>query len=231
MLKALRILTILLLAALAVSVAAWILGTEQGRALLHDPHKFARPARDFVFHHPLSAPLLYLLAYCLLCLALMPVWWLQILAGYAFGLYWGCAYSLVSAAIAAVLILSTSRLMGTGELRKKAEGKLQRLSDVMDKVGHNGLLTVMAVRLVHVIPFALSNHVFALTPIRAREVFLGTFAGALPGIAFYVALGADRHLLTNGLFWLALASINVVLLIPLALRYLAPDWFKRLGLE
>lgn len=217
----LRKLAIALIAALVCAVALAATVTPQGRAVMHDPASFAATVRDFAAAHPLLALVAIVGVYLLMSLALMWVWWLQVLAGCAFGLYAGTALCCACSAASATLIVATSRSLGASDLRAVAEGRLARLRAVMDRMGRNGLATVLALRLAHLVPFSLSNFLLSLTPVRKRDVFIGTFVGNLPSIAFYVALGAAPQLVKTWGFWAVVVGINVALLLPLAARYLA----------
>src|SRR5947209_18311661 len=108
---------------------------------------------------------------------------------------------------------------------------MARLHNLNEKLGHNGLLVVMGVRLCHVLPFGLSNYLFGLTRITVMDIIIGTFAGNLPTIAVGTAVGAAPHLLHDWRFLCSLAAINLLLLVPLILRYLKPEWFRRIGVE
>ena len=92
-------------------------------------------------------------------------------------------------------------------------------------------MVVMAARLTHVIPFGISNYVFGLTRINWVEVLLGTAMGNVPMIALYTAIGAGWHPLSDWRFMTALAVLNVLLLVPIAVRYWKPGAFKKLGVE
>jgi uncharacterized membrane protein YdjX (TVP38/TMEM64 family) len=100
-----------------------------------------------------------------------------------------------------------------------------------EKLGHNGFLVVMAVRLMHINPFGLSNYAMGLTRIRAREAAIGTLLGNIPAVAFYVGVGGGYRPWKNWHFTGGLVLVNILLLIPLALRYYKPQWFRRIGLE
>ena len=89
----------------------------------------------------------------------------------------------------------------------------------------------MAVRLVHLLPFALSNYAIGLTRISLLDVIVGNLLGGIPVTAFWVTIGADRTLLEHWEYVTMLVGINLILIIPLALRYLRPEWFKRIGIE
>jgi uncharacterized membrane protein YdjX (TVP38/TMEM64 family) len=77
----------------------------------------------------------------------------------------------------------------------------------------------------------VSNYLFGVTRITAMDVLLGTLLGNAPMIAFYVAVGAGLRPLRHFWFMFALAVVNVLLLVPVALRYWKPAWFKRIGVE
>ncbi len=98
-------------------------------------------------------------------------------------------------------------------------------------MGHNGLLIVMAARLMHFIPFGVSNYLFGISRITLMDVVLGTVLGNAPAIAFYVAIGAGIHPFRNWRFMVGLTITNLILLVPVILRYWRPQWFKRIGVE
>src|SRR5206468_9816968 len=94
--------------------------------------------------------------------------------------------------------------------------KWQRLSE---RLGHRGLLVVIAARVCYIVPYGLSNYLFGLTHIRARDAALGSIIGGLPISAGYVAVGARPVLLADWRFWTAVGGINLLLLGPVAVRY------------
>jgi len=225
----------LVLLVCAIAAAMWFFfGTERGSAVLHDPERrrqLGQHARQWVRHHRLIAPLAYVGIYVLLVLLLLPVWWVQILAGVAFGLLGGVLWSQAAATVAAVCIVYLSRWLAGEWFHNRVEAKLARLRDLDEKLGHNGFLVVMGVRLVHFMPFGASNYIFGITRIPVVDVALGTFLGGIPSTAFYLGLGAGYHPFRNPTFMGVLVGINLVLLVPVALRYLRPEWFKKIGVE
>ncbi len=98
-------------------------------------------------------------------------------------------------------------------------------------LGHNGFLLVMAVRLIHLMPFGLCNYALALTTISLPDVIFGTILGGIPTVSIYVAVGAGLHPLHNWRFISVIAVLNVLLVIPVALRYLRPSWFQKIGVK
>jgi uncharacterized membrane protein YdjX (TVP38/TMEM64 family) len=220
----------LLLCVIAVAVYA-LFFTAAGQQLRDDPHLAGRNFRTWVQGHHLIAPAILLLLYILFTLSLMPVWWLQILAGYGFGLWFGIAYSLVGATLAAIASFAMARTLLADYVHTRFEAKHTKLRALDEKMGHNGLLIVMASRLMHFLPFGVSNYLFGITRITLMDVILGTFLGNAPAIAFYVAVGAGLHPLRNWRFMVCLTIVNILLLVPVVLRYWRPQWFKRIGVE
>ena len=170
---------VLLIALLCViAAAAYVLFfTDPGAQLRADPHLAGRHFKAWVKSHHLIAPGILLLLYFIGTLSLMPVWWLQILAGYGFGFWLGTAYSLVGATIGAVASFLMSRLLLADYVRRRFESRNAKLRELDEKMGHNGLLIVMAARLMHFLPFGVSNYLFGVSRITLMDVVLGTFLG------------------------------------------------------
>ena len=184
----------------------------------------------WVGSHRVIAPLMLAGVYFLFAVLMLPVWWLQVLAGYCFGLVMGALWCEVGAVAGAVMSLLLSRWLVGEWFHRRYESRMSKLHAFNEKLGHNGLLVVMGVRLCHMLPFGVSNYLFGLTRITIAEVGLGTLGGGLPAIAFCVAIGAGHHP-RDWRVWTVLGAINLVMLIPLIMRYLKPDWFKKIGVE
>lgn len=183
----------------------------------------------WVAEHRLIAPLALVALYVLFTVLMLPVLELQLAAGYCFGLYMGVLWCEVGAAIGAVTALLSSRWLVGQWFRERYESRIAKLHAINERLGHNGLLVVMGVRLCHLLAFGVSNYLFGLTSITVIDVFVGTLLGGIPAISAYVAFGAG--IAKDWRFWIVLGIINLVLLIPLALRYLKPRWFKKIGVE
>lgn len=223
---ALRVAALVVLIGLAVAGAYVLFATPVGshlrnRELVH----------EWVQRHRVITPLLLVGLYVLLTVVMLPVWELQIAAGYGMGLVTGIVWCEIGAALGAVASMLLSRWLVGEWFRARYESRMAKLHVVLEKLGHNGLLVVMGVRLCHILPFGLSNYLFGLTRITAMDVIIGTIGGNLPTIAIGVALGVGNHLLREWTFWVTLVAVNLVLLLPLALRYLKPEWFRRIGVE
>jgi uncharacterized membrane protein YdjX (TVP38/TMEM64 family) len=215
-----------------IAVVMWFLfDTDAGKLLREDPHKFGQDTTAWVARHRISAPAVFVLVYVAAALCMLPVWWLQIIGGYGFGLWWGILWSVTGATLSAGAGATFSRVIVGEWFHSKVEGKRDKLREIDERLGHNGFLVVMATRLMHFVPFGAANYVFGLSRISLRDVMLGTMLGNIPAIAFYVAAGAGVHPIRNWRFMAGLAVLNVVLLVPVGLRYWKPEWFKRIGVE
>jgi uncharacterized membrane protein YdjX (TVP38/TMEM64 family) len=208
--------------------------TAYGYQLRTDPRQLAKLGHDFgqwVDGHRVIAPAIFIGVFVVVSLTLVPVWWLQILAGYGFGLWLGMGYSLIAAGLGAAATFLISRMLLADWVQKKFEARHEKLRALDEKMGHNGLMVVMATRLTHVLPFGVSNYLFGVTRINLTELVIGTLLGNIPGIALYVAAGAHLHPWRNWRFIVCLAAVNLLLLVPIVLRYVKPQWFKRIGVE
>jgi uncharacterized membrane protein YdjX (TVP38/TMEM64 family) len=225
-----RIVLGLLLTAI-IGAVIFVTTTPSGRLLLHDPHQHAQAVKQWVAAHPLIAPALVITLYILFGILALPVWWMQILAGYGFGLFVGIVWCDLGATISAVSVAAISRWLSTGAKDQQASASSIRLRALSEKLGHNGLLVVITIRVAHFLPFSLSNYALGLTKISFRNIAIGTLLGSIPAIMTYVGLGVGKRMLEDWWFVTTIVAINLLLLVPLALRYLKPEWFKRFGIE
>jgi uncharacterized membrane protein YdjX (TVP38/TMEM64 family) len=200
-----------------------LFGTETGRNLrdVQQLRATGAGARAWVVAHPAASPALFLAVYIACAILALPVWWLQILSGYAWGLAGGIAWSLIGHTFGSVLTMYVVRWLGGEWFHTRASRKMARFRRIAEGLGHNGLLVVLAARVCYVVPYGLSNYLFALTRIRGRDAALGTLLGGLPVVAGWVAIGARPAVLVDWRFWAVVIGTNVVLLAPLAIRYFA----------
>lgn len=203
--------------------------TDLGQQIFDDSAAVRDATREWVDTQPLLAAGAYAAIYLLCAMLLLPIWWLQILSGFVFGLAWGCTYSLVAAALAATVTMLFSRWLAGAWFRQNIASHMDRVQWLTEKLDDNGLLVVMAVRLAYFTPFGISNYLFGLTRIKPAEVFVGSILGGFPALAIYVTIGADFELFQSFRYWLIFGSINLLLVTPLALRYLWPTTEDRVN--
>ena len=200
-----------------LTALALLIFSPQGQAIRQDPGAFRQDVQTWVADHPISAPLVYVVVYVLMTMLAMPVWWLQVMAGYGFGFTMGVAWSAVAAAMSAGLTVQFSHFLIGEYFHEHVEMRLAKLHNIMEKVGHNGFLTVLAIRLMHIVPFGLSNYIFGLTAIKPLEAALGALIGGTPSTAAYVAMASPYR--SYWQFWAILVAINVGLILPFIIHW------------
>lgn len=227
----LRSAALAILASLLGVALVLLIVTPQGLALMHNPHLFGQDVRGWVARHPVESPGLLIVAYLLCTLVALPVWWLQVLAGYGFGLIFGMGWCILASGIAAVATAELGQWLAAGAVQVRVNQRMARLRRLQQNLGHNGLLVVMAVRLTHVVPFGLSNYAFGALRVHPASVFVGTLIGMMPITATYVGLGAAGEFGSHWIFIGVLIGLNLMVLALVALRYKRPGWFGRFGVE
>ena len=123
-----RIILAVLLAVVIAGAFYWLLGTDQGRQYLDRQrlHEMGLRFDQWVRLHPLRAPAAFVGVYFLLAVLAMPLWWLQILGGYGFGLYLGVLWCQIASAIAAPATIGMSRTLLGKVFLAKAESRRAR---------------------------------------------------------------------------------------------------------
>ncbi len=198
----------LLVAAILAAIVALAV-TPAGRQVLSNPHDLGGRARNWADAHPAAAEVVLVTAYTVVTLVAMPTWWLNVLAGYSFGLIGGTARCVLAAAIAASITAALSRWLAADYADHHIMNHLRVARRVRDWSRDGGLLLVMLTRLLHVLPFGLSNYLFGILGVPWYAVFLGTLVGNIPAVAIYVALGCRGEWHSHWLFIAIIATIAI----------------------
>src|SRR4030095_11276132 len=109
----------------------------------------------------------------------MPVMILIAVTILAFGPWWGFWYVLIGTTARALLTFGIGRLLGRRLMDHLSGSWVHRVSRTLAK---KGVLTVVMLRMLPVAPFSILNAVAGASHIRARDFFLGTVLGELPGL-------------------------------------------------
>jgi phospholipase D1/2 len=125
------------------------------------------------------APLIVLGGYVIGGLVVMPVTVLIAVTVLAFGPFLGFTYSFAGTLLSAGVTFFVGHLLGSQWVRRLGGSTLNRLSHRLAK---QGILSVMAVRIVPVAPFTVVNLVAGASHIRFRDFMIGTAVGMLPGL-------------------------------------------------
>jgi uncharacterized membrane protein YdjX (TVP38/TMEM64 family) len=147
----------------------------------------------------------------LLTLLLLPIVPLNIAVGWLYG-PWGALLALPAAVLSAGTAFSIARALAGGAA---AQALLERpkARALADLAAEGGVLTVALIRLSPILPFTPSNAVMGLTPMRRRDILIGTAVGMAPGTVLYAWAGsllptpeaiAQGEALHGGLVWILL---------------------------
>jgi uncharacterized membrane protein YdjX (TVP38/TMEM64 family) len=133
---------------------------------------------------PVLVPLIYVLG----SLLVLPITLIIIATVTVFGPWWGLAYALVGAELAAVVAFLIGRWVGRDAVSRIAGSQL---NSVTRALSNRGVLTIITLRIVPVAPFTVINLIAGISTIRLRDFALGSLLGMVPGIAA-IALLTDR---------------------------------------
>ena len=135
------------------------------------------------------AIVIFAVAYIVAAVLLIPGSVLTLGAGFVYGTVWGTLLVVPVATVAAMIAFTISRRL----IRRRVAARVQRNPKfaALDRaIGRSGFKITLLVRLSPIFPFGLLNYALGVTEIRARDYFLATALGMLPGTIAYVYLGS-----------------------------------------
>ncbi|WP_158847898.1 TVP38/TMEM64 family protein [Saccharothrix deserti] len=160
------------------------------------------------------APLVFLLLCATGTAAFFPKPVLATASGLLFGVLPGLVIAVVGFTAGALIAFFTARLLGRRSVaRWLGSGRLRVLDSVFER---NGLAATVVLRLLPVIPFAVSNYGAGVTAVAPSSFAAGTALGLLPTTALAATLGDAALALDSprsiaaAAAWLVLALIGVV---------------------
>lgn len=166
-------------------------------------------------------PVLYVMAYAFLTVALVPGALLTASGGVLFGIGTGSLLTLVGATLGAMAAFVIARAAGRPAVDGLVSGRVERVDRWL---GDRGLVAVLTLRLVPLVPFNAANYAAGVTAIRLRDFIAGTAVGIVPGVVVYTGLGARASDPTGPGFLVAVGGLVVLAgLGSLAMRRLRTD--------
>lgn len=105
-----------------------------------------------------------------------------------FGLLHGFIYSLTGGLLSAVVVYTIGKRLNRNTIRKLTGS---RLNSISQKLVQHGIISIVAIRIIPVAPFALINLVAGASHFHFRDFIVGTTIGMVPGL-FIVSLITDR---------------------------------------
>lgn len=131
---------------------------------------------------------LYIAAYALVTVLMMPAVLLMIAAGYFFGLLRGVALVSAGATLGAALAFLVARHLARERVEKYAATS-PRYAAIDAAIGKKGWPIVFLLRLSPLVPFVFSNYLYGLTAIRFWPYVLASWIGMIPLQFLYVSFG------------------------------------------
>jgi len=132
------------------------------------------------------APLLVIGTFVVLGLVAFPLTLLIAATAAAFGPMLGFAYAALGALASAALTYAIGALLGKAIMHDMLGRRMQRLRGLLQR---QGVLTVAAIRLVPIAPFAVVNAAAGALRVRFADFMGGTAIGLAPGLLLMSALG------------------------------------------
>ncbi|KAL4419775.1 hypothetical protein ABPG75_007009 [Micractinium tetrahymenae] len=133
-------------------------------------------------------PLVFVAAYVVATVLLVPASLLTVGAGFIFGPVLGTAVVSVASTAGASAAFLVGRSLGREAVQRRLEGN-PRFAAVDAAIGRQGAKIVLLLRLSPLFPFTLLNYALSLTKVDFASYVLASWAGMLPGTVAYVAIG------------------------------------------
>ena len=168
-----------------------------------------------------AAPLVFIGLHIAASLFFVPRTLMALIAGLAFGAWWGVPWAALGSVLGAIAGFLVARYLHAGFLDRDGS---DRLAALLTRAERGGWRMVAVLRLVPVIPHSLTNYALGLTRLRLSAYALGSLLGQLPLTIAYVDLGAaGGRALVGGTDWLlpsaiGAAALGLSLLVPLLAR-------------
>ena len=157
-----------------------------------DPALIETSIRDLGLWAPLGHVILFAIATVLF----VPGVIFSLAGGVLFGPVLGTVLNLIGATLGATLAFLASRYLAADWIRRKAGGRLDRLTEGVDAEGWR---FIAFVRLVPLFPFNLLNYALGLTRIPLAQYVVASLICMVPGSIAYTYLGyAGREAFAGG---------------------------------
>lgn len=167
-------------------------------------------------------PLAFIAAFMVACVLALPASVFVVAAGFIWGWVLGGVYSIIGGLLGAVASFYVGRFVGEGMLHKF--GRVGRA--VAKQIDHAGFSSLLALRFIPGIPFAVLNYGAGVAGVRVRDFVGSTFLGIIPSM-FVFAYCADA--LFNGSMTEGDAFVRLAIVCALMLAMtLLPRLVKRL---
>lgn len=155
---------------------------------------------DWMQTHRTLAWILFIVAYTIATVFVIPVSILSLAAGFVFSVPIGVLLVSMGSILGASAAFFVGRFFARDWVAKRIEN-LPRFRALDNTTRDRGFLIVFLTRLSPLFPFNLINYGLALTSVRFRDYFFASWIGMLPVTILYVYVGStarDLTEMTNG---------------------------------
>lgn len=164
--------------------------------------------RNWVKSLGLWGPVIYIVVYVFRPLIFFPAGILSAAAGVIWGPVWGFLILQIAANISSTAEFLAARYFARDFIESKIKGKILGLDE---KIRRHGFLTVLLIRLIPNVAWDIQNLSLGLTKVRARDYFLATLIGIMPGSFAFVFFGSSliKALFNPKNFWIIIIAVLV----------------------
>ncbi len=143
-----------------------------------------------------TAWIVFVLAYILATVLILPGSLLTLGAGFVFGLPAGVALVSAGSVTGAAAAFLIGRFLAREWVRRKISG-IPKFRAVDEATYSRGFLIVLLIRLSPLFPFNLTNYGLGLTGVKFRDYFFASWIGMFPGTVLYVYIGTLAQTLAD----------------------------------
>jgi uncharacterized membrane protein YdjX (TVP38/TMEM64 family) len=172
------------------------------------------------------APFAVVFAYTPAAIIMFPRPLLSLLTVIAFGPWLGFAYGMAGILLAALATYYAGRLLRPATVKRLAGDGMDRLSE---KLRRDGLLAVLAIRLVPVAPFAIEGIVAGALRAKLWHYAAGTFLGMAPGVLATSVFGNEIAAALEDPSRINWWIVGGVVVAFVAMTYFVRRWFAKRG--
>ena len=170
-----------------VALAVVLLGLLAAARLL-PVNQWLKAFNEWVSHLGPWGIVIFIGAYVLATVLLLPGSILTVGAGFVFGLGWGLFAVSIGSTFGAAFAFLISRFVAREKIEAMAKEN-ENFRRIDRAIGGQGAKLIFLLRLSPLIPFNLSNYFYGLTAVKFWPYVLASWIGMLPGTLLYVYLG------------------------------------------
>ena len=171
--------------------------------ILNDIDRF----RDLLLSYGNLGYVIYVVAYMISSVLMVPAFIVTITSGIVFGPFLGAFIAWIGAVLGSSLAFITSRYIARDLIVKLFQNK-EAFKKIEEGVAKNGRDYVIFTRLVPAFPYNAQNYAYGVTNIKFKDYFLVSAIAMIPMCVMYAYMAAEiaENGVTIKLFWILIVS-------------------------